>query len=90
MVSLRTNPANTFGNPGHLLSRATDAELFEAAKLRNDKIGVGHIPRIVQKDFDFTVTFQARNWVNLNRFNLASPFPLPPAVSFTLDRRSSE
>ena len=58
MVGLRADAADAVGDHRHLLGLPADAELLEAAQLRNLEVGFGDIAVIVEEDLDAAVPFQ--------------------------------
>ena len=64
VMGLRANAADPRRQVRHLFRRPADAEFFEAAKLGNLQVGVGHFPLVVEEDVDLAVTFQPRDGIN--------------------------
>ncbi len=71
VVGRRADAAYIRRDPRHLLHGPADAEALEAPKLRHLKIGVLHIPIVVQEDLDLTVPLQPRYRIYRDSFTHA-------------------
>ena len=58
MVRLGTDAADARRQVGHVLGEPTDAELLEAAQLRDLQVGVLHLAFVVEEDVDLAVPLQ--------------------------------
>ena len=57
-MGLRADAADAGRDPRHLLDRPADAELLEAAELRDLEVGVRDVPVVVEEDGDLAVAFE--------------------------------
>src|SRR6266542_1120655 len=79
VVCLWTDAADPVHDDRHVFGPAPDTELLEAAQFGYLKVGVGDIAVRVQKDFDFPVSFQARNRADGDSFHHDFPPSSEPA-----------
>ena len=71
MVCFRANTADPLCNLWHFLRRPALTELLESPQFRDLKIGIFHLPGVIEKDGDFTMSLQPGNWINGNFFHLS-------------------
>ena len=64
VVRFRADAADPRGDVRQLLHAAALGKLLESAQLGDDHVSVGHFSRIVQKDVDPSMTFQAGDGVD--------------------------
>ena len=72
-MRLRADAADPRGDVRQLLHPAALGELLEPPQLGDDHVSVGHVSRIVQKDVDPPVPFQAGDGINADL--LHNPLP---------------
>ena len=76
----RAHAADALRDARHLFDRAALAELFKAAQLGDDQVGVFQPALLVQEQIDATVTFQSRDWVDADFFHI--PILLPSVARY--------
>ena len=64
VVRLGADAADAGREVRHVFRLAADAELLEAAELRDLHVGVGHVALLVEEDVDLAVAFQPRDGVD--------------------------
>ena len=74
VVRLGADAADAVGDARHLLGRPADAELLEAAQLRDLEVGVRDVALSFEEDLDLAVTFEARDGINGDLLHRAAPF----------------
>jgi len=62
VVRSRTDTADFGCDAGHLLHRSALTEPFKAPELDNLKVGIGHLPVIVEEDVDLAMSFKPGDW----------------------------
>ena len=70
VVRLRADAADARGDVRHLLHAAALGELLEPAQLGDHHVRVGHVARIVQKDVNPAVAFQAGDRINADLLHI--------------------
>ena len=87
----RANPAGARGKRWHLGKRASFAKFFEAAKLRDMKLGILHLALVIQFDGDFRVALDAGDRIDHDVFSIVfyAPNRVLSVRSGVLSARSS-
>lgn len=69
MVCRRSDPTDSRDNSRKFFHRSSKTEDLESSQLGDLKVGILHVPLVVQKNLDLPVPFQSGDRINRYRFH---------------------